>query len=78
MWMWEPGGAAAHTAGLFGSAFLTSFSKNLSVEKIWLWEEFEYRVDYVRMNIQSGPKGLGPRKRWISIIVTTRPIMCSC
>jgi hypothetical protein len=39
--------------GLFGSAFfLTSFSENLAVERIWLWEESEYHYDYVWRKIK--------------------------
>ena len=34
------------------SFFLTSFSENLAVERIWLWEESEYCVDYVRRKMK--------------------------
>jgi hypothetical protein len=55
--------------------FLTSFSDNLVVEIIWLWEESKYRgITYgVRW---SGPNGWWSRKRCIPIIVMTRPILC--
>jgi hypothetical protein len=32
--------------------FLTSFSENLAVERIWLWRESEYHYDYVRRKIK--------------------------
>jgi hypothetical protein len=32
--------------------FLTSFSENLVVERIWLWEESEYCVHYVRRKMK--------------------------
>jgi hypothetical protein len=34
------------------SFFLTSFSKNLAVRRIWLWEESEYHYDYVWRKIK--------------------------
>jgi hypothetical protein len=48
------------------------------VERIWLWEESEYCVDYVRREMKCGTKGPGSRKEQIPIIVTIRPILCSC
>jgi hypothetical protein len=32
--------------------FLTSFSENLAVRRIWLWRESEYRGDYVRRKMK--------------------------
>jgi hypothetical protein len=32
--------------------FLTSFSENLAVGRIWLWEESEYHYDYVWRKIK--------------------------
>ena len=32
--------------------FLTNFSENLAVRRIWLWEEFEYHYDYVWRKIK--------------------------
>jgi hypothetical protein len=32
--------------------FLTSFSENLTVGRIWLWEESEYHYDYVWRKIK--------------------------
>jgi hypothetical protein len=38
---------------MFGSAFfLTSFSENLAVERIWLWGESRYHYDYVWRKIK--------------------------
>jgi hypothetical protein len=34
------------------SFFLTSFSENLTVERIWLWEESDNRGDYVRRKMK--------------------------
>lgn len=34
------------------SFFLTSFSENLVVGRIWLWEESEYHYDYVWRKIK--------------------------
>jgi hypothetical protein len=34
------------------SFFLTSFSENLAVERIWLWRESEYYYDYVWRKIK--------------------------
>jgi hypothetical protein len=34
------------------SFFLTSFSENLAVGRIWLWEESEYHYDYVWRKIK--------------------------
>jgi hypothetical protein len=34
------------------SFFLTSFSENLAVGRIWLWGEFEYHYDYVCRKIK--------------------------
>jgi hypothetical protein len=47
--------AASHTADympVWFSFFLTSFSENLAVERIWLWEESEYCVDYVQRKMK--------------------------
>jgi hypothetical protein len=35
------------TGAVWFSFFLTSFSKNLAVGRIWLWRESEYHYDYV-------------------------------
>jgi hypothetical protein len=48
----------ALSLGLFGSAFFTSFSKNLAVERIWLWRESNYYYDYVWRKIKLF---IGPR-----------------
>jgi hypothetical protein len=40
------------TLGVFGSAFLINFFKNLSVGRIRLWRESEYRENYVRRNLK--------------------------
>jgi hypothetical protein len=32
--------------------FLTSFSENLVVRRIWLWEESDYHYDYVWSKIK--------------------------
>jgi hypothetical protein len=37
---------------VWSSFFLTSFSENLAVERIWLWEESEYYVHYVRRKMK--------------------------
>jgi hypothetical protein len=34
------------------SFFLTSFSENIAVERIWLWRKSEYHYDYVWRNIK--------------------------
>jgi hypothetical protein len=34
------------------SFFLTSFSENLAVGRIWLWEESKYHYDYVWRKIK--------------------------
>jgi hypothetical protein len=34
------------------SFFLTSFSENLAVGRIWLWRESEYNYDYVWRKIK--------------------------
>jgi hypothetical protein len=34
------------------SFFLTSFSENLAVERIWLWGESKYHYDYVCRKIK--------------------------
>jgi hypothetical protein len=34
------------------SFFLTNFSENLAVGRIWLWEESEYHYDYVWRKIK--------------------------
>jgi hypothetical protein len=34
------------------SFFLTSFSENLAVRRIWLWEESEYHYDYVGLRVE--------------------------
>jgi hypothetical protein len=34
------------------SFFLTSFSENLAVERIWLWGESEYHYDYMWRKIK--------------------------
>jgi hypothetical protein len=39
--------ARAYIGPVWFSFFLTSFSENLVVERIWLWGEFEYHYDYV-------------------------------
>jgi hypothetical protein len=65
--------------GLFGSAFfLTSFSENLSVKRIWLSKEFKYHTDYMWRNMKWS-KGFRTRKRRIiPTIVMTRSILCPC
>jgi hypothetical protein len=40
------------TFGLFGSAFFTNFSENLSVERIMLCRKSDYREDYVWRNLK--------------------------
>jgi hypothetical protein len=44
--------------------FLTSFSKNLAVGRIWLWRESEYRRDYVRRKIN---KSMGFRMHKVTV-----------
>jgi hypothetical protein len=38
--------------GCLVQLFLTSFSENLAVERIWLWGESEYHYDYVWRKIK--------------------------
>jgi hypothetical protein len=58
------------------SLFLTSFSENLAVKRIWLWGEFEYRGNYMwrKMNESIGFRIF---KMTIPTIATTRPILYS-
>jgi hypothetical protein len=51
---WERRGEARpHDIGpVWFSFFLTSFSENLAVERIWLWGESEYHYDYVWRKIK--------------------------
>jgi hypothetical protein len=41
-----------HIGSVWFSFFLTSFSENLAVGRIWLWGESEYYYDYVWRNIK--------------------------
>jgi hypothetical protein len=47
------GAAGAPDLGhVWFSFFLTSFSENLAVERIWLWRESEYHYDHVWRKIK--------------------------
>ena len=41
-----------HFGPVWFSFFLTSFSENLAVGRIWLWGESEYHYDYVWRKIK--------------------------
>jgi hypothetical protein len=44
-------GEALNKVPVWFSFFLSSFSENLAVGRIWLWGESEYHYDYVWMKI---------------------------
>jgi hypothetical protein len=44
--------APRHLGAVWFSFFLTSFSENLAVERIWLWEESEYHYNYMWRKIK--------------------------
>jgi hypothetical protein len=43
----EENGCDIHIGHVWFSFFLTSFSENLFVGRIWMWRESEYHYDYV-------------------------------
>jgi hypothetical protein len=43
---------AADSGAVWFSFFLTSFSENLAVGRIWLWRESKYHYDYVWRKIK--------------------------
>jgi hypothetical protein len=46
------GGLQLNLGPVWFSFFLTSFSENLAVWRIWLWRESEYNYDYVWRKIK--------------------------
>jgi hypothetical protein len=42
----------SHDGPVWFSFFLTSFSENLAVGRIWLWGKSEYHYDYVYSKIK--------------------------
>jgi hypothetical protein len=52
------GSRQQHIGHVWFSFFLTSFSENLAVGRIWLWRESEYHYDYLwrKIKLFIGPK----------------------